>query len=214
VIRLIAALMIAASAFWLFNGAVVQAQAVDYCRGPHADWVMAQQAVRESMEAYRKVKDESVAPKIEQDLAAQTRGSTARTVQEVLRDRKQAMDEAARKVKSLLEDEKLAFSRWLRCANEGRGRPAGPSRSNPEVRAREGLLAELNDLLTDEAYDQYKGQKGPAAAAYSGYDPRFGPEPQNRDRMVLDRSTGRSGGFGGDLRGYPSPAERFQGYFR
>jgi hypothetical protein len=150
------------------------------CEEENVKWVAMFKSLNEALDSYRVVKEESVAPIIEQKRAELGKdASVARIVQASLAERNQRLAEAEAKCLSLADSERSAFEEWRSCASGGRSRRA-PSARGIVVAAskdRETLLSKLRDLLLDEAYAQYKNQRDPTPSAYGQYEP-WGPGQQ------------------------------------
>jgi hypothetical protein len=140
------------------------------CEPEAAGWTQAYGALEQAMESYRRLKEESVTPRIEEELkkTGQDR-SIARSVEEVLKERTRLLGDAKTKCLDLAQSERSTYDEWRRCSGSGVGRrrntdPNGPNRV---ARRRSELLASMQDLLLDEAYVQYKNYRDPSPASYS-----------------------------------------------
>jgi len=143
------------------------------CATEQSRWVTDNQSLQAAMEAYRQTKNESITPRIAQEMSTQGRGlSIARIVQVVLKKRNERCAEVARKCIELADIEKASFEEWRRCGSTGAQRrastPTGDFKST--FRERDRLLAELQDLLMDEAHMQYKNYRAPAEPAPPSYE--------------------------------------------
>lgn len=165
----------------LVGGTLVDSRAQEAsCEAENTRWDAMFKALEEALDAYRAVKEESIAPFIEQKRAERGKApSLARIVQEALEERSQRLAEAENKCLAAADAERMAFEEWRHCASGPRTRRAAASRGPvaPAVKDRERLLAKLRDLLLDEAYAQYKNYRDPEPSAYSQYGP-WGPPPQ------------------------------------
>ncbi len=143
------------------------------CATEHATWSNAYESLLTGMENYRQIKYESVSPRIAKDMGTQGRGaSIARIVQVVLKERGERLAELGRRCLELADLERSSFEEWRRCATVGAQR-----RDNASAVAfksilpeRNRLVAELQDLLLDEAYIQYKNYRAPAAPTSPSYE--------------------------------------------
>jgi hypothetical protein len=143
------------------------------CATDHARWSNAYESLQASMENYRQVKYESVSPRIAREMETQGRGaSTARIVQVVLKDRGDRLAELGQKCLELADLERSSFEELRRCAAMGAQRRDNSSAAVIKglSRERERLMAELQDLLLDEAYIQYKNHRAPAAPTSPSYE--------------------------------------------
>jgi hypothetical protein len=150
------------------------------CEEENAKWVAMYTALNEALDSYRVVKEESVAPIIEQKRDEFGKGAAlARIVQASLAERSNRLADAEAKCLSLADSERSAFEEWRSCASGGRARRAPSAKGVVATasRDRETLLAKMRDLLLDEAYAQYKNQRDPAPSGYSQYGP-WGPGRQ------------------------------------
>ncbi len=144
-----------------------------WCDGEQTKWSNAYESLRAGMESYRKVKYESIAPQITQEIA--TRGSRkpiSRIVRAALKDRRERMAEAGERCRDLADQEQSCFKDLQRCATIGSRRRGNSSTANFKSisRERNRLIAELKDLLLDEAYIQYKNHRAPATPVSPGYE--------------------------------------------
>ncbi len=138
--------------------------------------------LKEGMESYQEVKQVQITPRIEGELERHKAAiPVAHVVRNVLNERAQRMDEAKARCRELEEAERRAFEAWRRCAAAGAKRgKASDTASSPDSIARERnqLLTQLQDLLLDEGYVQYKMQRDPAPSAYSSYESSYGSPPR------------------------------------
>jgi len=171
------------------------------CDAEHDDWTRAYEILRQRMDDYRRVKEESITPRIEEEFEKNEQNvSAARIVQEVLNNRARSMEEARTKCMESAERERSAFDEWRRCARVGATRRGNPDPRGPDamVRQRNELLAYLQDLLSDEAYAQYKNYRDPSPASYTSYGSDQGQYPGQEPWRVQQQ-----------MGAYP-----YQGYFR
>jgi len=177
------------------------------CEADQQKWLNAVELLKNSMEACRLVKEESVAPRIEEDVAA-SKGNVplARTVRAVLQERRQKVAEAEDVCRRQAETERFAFERWYSSCNGGgrtkRGAPvAGELRQASAERDR--LRKYLNELLMDEAYAQYRNARPQTERA---------AEPEEPPQLNAGYRTDRGAGYGGS--GYRPGGSQYQGYYR
>jgi len=143
------------------------------CATEHARWSNAYESLQTGMENYRQIKYESVSPRIAEDMGTQGRGaSIARIVQVVLKEREERLAELGRRCLELADLERSSFEEWRRCVTVGAQRRDNASAVafKSIIPERNRLVAELQDLLLDEAYVQYKNYRAPAAPTYPSYE--------------------------------------------
>ncbi len=143
------------------------------CATEHAKWSNAYESLQTGMEDYRQIKYESVSPRIARDMGTQGRGaSIARIVQAVLKERGERLAELGQRCLELADLERSSFEEWRRCATVGAQRRDNSSAVvfKSIIRERDLLMAELQDLLLDEAYIQYKNHRAPAAPTSPSYE--------------------------------------------
>ncbi len=144
-----------------------------HCGTEQATWSNAYQSLQAGMEAYRQIKNESVSPSIAREMGAHERGvSIARIVQVVLKERGKRLAELGRRCLELADAERSSFGEWRRCAIVGAQRRDSSTVAGFKSlsRERDRLMAELQDLLLDEAYVQYKNYRAPAEPASPSYE--------------------------------------------
>ncbi len=169
------------------------------CEAESTGWTQACEALKQALESYGRIKGESITPRIEAKLEkTEPGGSTARSVQEVLKERTRSLDDAKTKCLELARSERSIYDEWRRCAGDGGGHRRNPDPHGPNsvARQRSELLASMQDILLDEAYVQYKNYRD-ASPASSSFDQSQYMGGQNSSRP--QRQTG------------PYP---YQGYFR
>ncbi len=143
------------------------------CATEQAKWSNAYESLHAGMEAYRQIKNASVGPRIAREMEAHQRGvSIARIVEFVLKERGNQLGEFGRRCLEMAEVERSSFDEWRRCATAGaQKRDSSSAATLKKVsRERERLMAELQDILLDEAYFQYKNHRAPDAPAYPSYE--------------------------------------------
>jgi hypothetical protein len=165
------------------------------CAVEHEKWSSASRDLNSALEEYRQIKDESVGPEISESLSKSSRSTPmARIVQSALKRRGAKLAEAGAKCRELADYERFAFDDLKRCAS-------GPSqRRNQTVvtalstiaKDRDRLLKHFQELMLDEAYVQYKGERDYPVGASSDYGqyqtPRmsyqrqWGPDPRGDRR--------------------------------
>ncbi len=172
-----------------------------YCEAEASGWTQAYEALAQAMESYRRLKEESITPRVEEKLEKKEQvRSIARDVQGVLKERNHLLGDAKTKCLELAERERSLYDEWRRCAGGGGGRRRNPDpHGGPAsvARQRNELLASLQDLLLDEAFVQYKNFRNPSPSSYSSSDQS--PYMGGQDPWRPQRTMG----------GYP-----YQGYFR
>lgn len=169
------------------------------CATVQAQWAQTYELLKEAVNALREAESESIEPKINQTLAAGTHASVAQKIQMVLKDRNKRISEAARKSADVSEQERVAFEQLRRCNSAESVRRSGAQANfNTIVRDRNKLLADLQDLLMDEAYVQYKRESPNPPSTYSGY----GPDQQSAQYQYRQPGQGRQMGYGPYAPGY------------
>jgi hypothetical protein len=131
----------------------------------HATWSNAYESLQTGMETI--VRSRRVGKsRIARHMETQGRGaSIARIVQVVLKERGERLAELGQKCLELADLERSSFEELRRCAAMGAQRRDNSSSAvfKNISRDRDRLMAELQDLLLDEAYIQYKNHRAPAA---------------------------------------------------
>jgi hypothetical protein len=143
------------------------------CATEQVTWSNAYESLQAGMEAYRQAKNEPVGPRISREMGAHDRGvSIARGVEVVLKERGDKLAELGRRCLESANVERSSFEQWRRCATVGikRRDSASEAAFKKISRERGRLMAELRDLLLDEAYVQYKNHRAPDAPAYPSYE--------------------------------------------
>jgi hypothetical protein len=141
-------------------GAIRFAHADDVCERERNRWSESFEALKKAVDDYRNIKDESVAPRIDEIMAKNSRANMAAVIQSVLKNRADRLTEAGGLCQDAVTREKSAYEIWRRCGGTDRQRKnAPPQDAHATVgRDRDRLVAGLQDLLLDEGYVQYKGQ--------------------------------------------------------
>jgi hypothetical protein len=181
-------------AFCLFLKAGVHAtQAGQLCAQEHAQWTDAYGILEKAVNELREAKQESVGPKINRALAEDTRGSVAQRIQVILKERGRRITEATRKAVDAAGQERSAFEQFRRCGLSDSPRSSGASNAalNEATRERNGILADLQELLLDEAYVQYRRESPVPPSTYSGY----GPDRQSAQYQTPQYNFGRRMGY-------------------
>jgi hypothetical protein len=142
------------------------------CNVEAAGWTQAYEALARGIESCRSLKQESITPRIEQELEKEPRRPLAQSVQEVLKERSRSLEQAKTMCLELAERERSAYSEWRRCAGAGAGRRGRHDLQGPDgvARQRNELLASLQDVLLDEAYVQYKNYRDPSGGSQTSSD--------------------------------------------
>ena len=143
------------------------------CDVEAAGWQRAYEALVRQIESCRELKNESITARIEQEL--QKTGphrSMAQCIQEVLKERARSLGEVKTTCLELAEREKSVYAEWRRCAGTAGGRRSRPDQQAPDgvARQRNELLVLLQDVLSDEAYNQYKTYREPSRSSYMPSD--------------------------------------------
>jgi hypothetical protein len=169
------------------------------CAAAYKQWAQTHELLKEAVHALREAGAESVEPRINQTLTDGTRLSLAQKIQSVLKDRRRKITEAARKGTDAAEQERESFEQLRRCsASDSQRRAATQATLNAVTRERSKLLADLQDLLLDEAYVQYKRESPNPAPTYSGY----GPDQQSAQYQYRQPGPGRRMGYDAYNPGY------------
>jgi hypothetical protein len=169
--------------------------AEELCAQAHTKWSNYSSELRDALEQFRQIKDESMGPEITESLSQKTKTvPMARIVQSALKRRSDRLAEAGARCKELANREKFAFDDLRRCVS-GRS----PRKGNTFLAAlsaiskeREVLLKQFQELMLDEAYVQYKGEREYPTDAYAGrgqyqeprmtYQRQWGPDPRTYPR--------------------------------
>jgi hypothetical protein len=157
----------------LFFGGTIPAKAQQGACDPlREQWVASFTLLQRGAEEYRRIKEESVGPSISKHLQSRSETNIARAVRAVLAERKRRMAEAETRLRSLAEEERVAFRRWNDCNPGGRWAKAGSPSQTPRsvTNERRQLRAAIDDLLLDEAYLQYKHTSPRRPPEYSDYN--------------------------------------------
>lgn len=150
------------------------------CSDVRSEWQTVFETLNEKTENLATIKQEPIRPVIERRVEEKKAGWTmARIVHSVLQERRNKIASAMDKVRQLSEREENAFSTLRRCM--GRRQFKEASRSDPDLAKREKLARRLSDLLAEEAYLQYKDQRGDTqpgrSTSYRQYTTPYGPSP-------------------------------------
>ncbi len=151
------------------------------CSQAYSEWQEVFGNLNQDMESLARLKHESLAQSISGDLAARKTSSTiAQIVRRVTAQHNRAITELGEECLRLANSEKIAFEQWRRCRiSETRGRDDHSAVGL--VRERSVKLVELQDLLLDDAYLQYRKESPNPSSAYSqSQDPRQSPGPDRR----------------------------------
>jgi hypothetical protein len=147
------------------------------CANEYSRWSTSVSTLRESMDSLRQVKQQSLRSDILDAVSRAGSGvTTARIVQSLLDKRNRLVAQGTETCRRLADEERFAFDDLKRCAASGSQRRGYTAQAiAPFAREREKVMAELRDVLLDEAYVQYKGERDVAPAS-AGSD----PWPQSR----------------------------------
>ena len=196
-------LIVIAGLLMVLAGLTYPVHAQGQCEREKSLWTEKFEALARAAEDYRCIKNESVAPKINELMASGTRINMAATIRSALNDRSDRLAEAGSRCQDALARERTAYETWRRCGGSDRRQKNAPHQnpSSADSRERDRFMADLQDLLLDEAYVQYKGQAPvPTGGA--------GREPDQREAYQDYRPRG----YGGQ-----APAGSwwgYQGYYR
>lgn len=170
------------------------AQTGQPCAKEHTQWNEAYGMLEEAVNELRDAKVASVEPKINQALADSKGLSVAQRIQTILKERSRRISEATRKGVEAADQERTAFEQLRRCGVSDHSRRSAPSTLplNEMLRARNRILAELQELLADEAYAQYKQESPVPPSTYSGY----GPDQQSAQYHNPQYNPGGRTGYG------------------
>lgn len=188
----------------VFSGALRPALGEGPCETERIQWGDAFDSLRKAMDDYRSIKNESIAPRIGEVVAKGPKGSMAAAIQAALKNRGDRMAESGRGCQAAVSKERTAYDIWRRCSGAGQQRKNIPSQSGLGAvsRERDRLLADLQDLLLDEAYVQYKGQAAVSANG-SEYEPSEQRGASQEDRWMGYRGQAPASSWPG-----------YQGYYR
>lgn len=162
------------------------------CETEQTRWADAFASLQRDVNEHRNAKQESITPKIQHLISGTARVDMAGAIQYVLKDRKNRLSELEETCRRSAEVEKSAYEQWRRCGGSGKKGASASSGPGAVAREREKLLAELQELLLDEAYVQYKNDQS-SPSSYS-------QERQQQDRWM-----------GGQ---YQNSWPGYQGYYR
>ncbi|MBI4962314.1 MAG: hypothetical protein HY913_03480 [Desulfomonile tiedjei] len=205
--RFILFLVIALGMAWCI--APPKAEALEEpCETEHERWSVSSANLRAALEQYGQIKEQSMASEITESLGRQNTGSMARIVQSALKQRSEILAAAEAKCLKLANDEKYAFEALRRCVSTPQQRRNSSLAATLATisRDRERLLKHLQDLLLDEAYVQYKGERENSARANSDYGQDQAP------RMTYQQWGPNSGTDRRWSGGYPN-AQNPYGYY-
>jgi hypothetical protein len=158
------------------------------CSKAYSEWQQAFGALAQEMESLSNLKRESLAPTIASELNSRGKASSiAQVVHGVTGRHNRAVAELGEECVRLADSEKIAFEQWRRCrSSEPRGRDDHSAAG--AMRERSQRLVELQDLLLDDAFLQYRKESPNPPSAYSRgqdsnperrigsgpYDPNYG----------------------------------------
>jgi len=145
------------------------------CEEEYAHWTRAATNLRESMDVLSRTKQESLTNDILDAVSrADRRVTTARIVQSFLDVRNRALAQQAETCREIADRERFAFDDLKRCVSTASRRRSNPAPTlGALAKDREKLVTELRNLLLDEAYVQYKGDRDAIPpSAYSDISPR------------------------------------------
>ncbi|HMK35607.1 MAG TPA: hypothetical protein VK463_11100 [Desulfomonilaceae bacterium] len=170
------------------------------CPEEYAQWRSAYEQLAHAVDSLRETKQETIEPRINSLLADDKRLSVAQNVQVVLKERNRRIEEAGSKGIEAANREKWAFEQLRKC-----GLSDSPKRShspkadlNGVVRERNRLLTELQELMAEEAYVQYKRESPNPPSQYSG----SGIDHQSAQNQNTVPGPARRNGYGSYAPGY------------
>jgi len=168
-------------------GSPISRASEEPCAVEHEKWSGSLGELKDALEQLRQVKDESMGPEITESLSKGSKSlSMARIVQSALQRRSEKLAEARGRCRESADKERYGFDNLKRCLS-------GPSqrRNNAAVAAlsgisrdRERLLKQMQELMLDEAYVQYRGEREYSSGPYSDYSQDQAP------RMTYQRQWG------------------------
>lgn len=132
------------------------------CRSAREHWTQAMSALKDYMDAYTRVKEESLEPRIREMMAAANKRTTvARIVRDVLKDHARRLGDARNDLLRVEKEEKAAFSDWRACVSRipGRRRRADPASLRTARKYRDTVYKKCDLLLLDQAFMQYKDSR-------------------------------------------------------
>lgn len=182
------------------NAGAQATQSGQPCAHEHAQWTDSYEVLEKAVSELRDAKHESVGPRITQALAGDTKGSVAQRIQVILKERERRIAEASRKAVDAAGQERSAFDQLRRCGASDSPRRSGASTAavNEASRSRNAIVADLQELLMEEAYVQYKRESPVPASTYSGY----GPDRQSAQYHTPQYNPGGRTGYGAYPPGY------------
>jgi len=121
------------------------------CAAEHEKWSKSMVSLRDQLEVYRRVKGESLEPRIMEQLQSSsvTRTTVARIVQSTIREHDRKVAEVEKEVRGVAAREKSAFTDWHACVTSGSGGSNKSDRAllQTALKARQKLLKELDAIL-------------------------------------------------------------------
>lgn len=183
----------------------------EVCGARHERWVNLSTSLKDALDHYMQIKEESVGPEIIESLSGGNQSlSMARIVQSILGERRERLAAAEAKCRELGDNEKFAFDDLKRCVS------APAQKRNNTISAavaaisrdRERLLKEMRELLLDEAYVQYRGEREPSGMGYSDYRSDQVPRMSGQQQWSPDSRSDRRWS-----ENYGSPQTPYGGYY-
>lgn len=165
----LAAIVLAALLLAAVSGTVVRS-AEEWegpCQEAYAAWAGSMAELRQEMDALRKKKEEPLNNEILDAVSRPHRKqSTARIVESFLEKQKRQIAEDMDRCRERADRERFAFDDFKRCMASGARRRGSNEAQTLAAfsRDRDKVIAELRDLMTEEAYVQYKRERGSAPA--------------------------------------------------
>jgi hypothetical protein len=139
--------------FVILGSHVVAQDPAGECAAEHEKWSKALVDLRDQLGVYRRVKGESLEPRIMEQLqsSSEPRTTVARIVQSTIRDHERRVAEAEKDVSGVAAREKSAFKDLKVCMTSNRARSNKSDRAlfQTALKARQELLKELDRLLAN-----------------------------------------------------------------
>lgn len=156
------------------------------CEQPYSDWSKAFEKLLSVMDQLSTVKSESIEHKIRIALESGAKATIAQVIQQVTRERNRAIADLSSQCYELSDRERYAFDQFKKCrAAETRNKEdqymAGLNKNRYQT------WTQLQELLLDEAYVQYKKESPNPPSMYSQQNSR---NPAQMNSPLTDRRIG------------------------
>ncbi len=140
------------------------------CSVAQEEWAPAFAKVKEKVQTLADFKAKSVAPQIESRLGQNKSGvSVAAVVRQVLAERNQELERIKAECEAVTATEREAYEKLRACRTADRkSRSEKAFKRDPIIKERLAKVAELDELLVNEAYAQYKKEEVVPTAVASG----------------------------------------------